>query len=257
MIYKVVAMSGMTERIYPNETNTESRIQEQMTELLINRYEVACRWLKEYLKDDNHRIIDIACGSGYGTAMLSGFGSIIGIDIDKEAVEYAKKYYNKKNITFLVGNADDFTYLEKLGKFDAVVSSGTIEHVEDELAFLDWIRKSLNPNGVCILGFPSTFTRDWAYPFHKRDISPRKAVKMINQAGFTILKEHFQTTRFRMKDLVYERDSNPSLPVPPLSHWFGYFLKRFDHLLRRVYQMSVGGGILFSDQQYLIKKTAE
>ena len=245
-------MSGMTERIYPKDTNKESPIQMLMTGILTHRYEVACDWLRHRFNNKPLRILDIACGVGYGTEMLSELGEAVGVDIDQETIDYAKQHYSNDRVSFHVGDADDYSYLTSLGDFDAVVSSGTIEHVSDEFVFLKWIRQCLRKEGVCILCCPSTFTRDWAFPFHKRDISPKQARDLIDACDFSIKNEYFRRFRFRLKDLVYEKDSNRALPVPPLKHWFGYYLSHPHHFGRRLAQMSLGGGVLFTDQQYLL-----
>ena len=48
-------------------------------------------------------VLDIACGTGYGTSILAQVAQTIdGVDIDKDAVELAKKTYIKPNLTYTV-----------------------------------------------------------------------------------------------------------------------------------------------------------
>ena len=52
-------------------------------------------------------VLDIACGEGYGSAMLAGVGSrVIGVDISEEAVAHARRKYTNENLEFCEGRAD-------------------------------------------------------------------------------------------------------------------------------------------------------
>src|SRR5690349_2370125 len=79
------------------------------------------------------RVLDIACGSGYGTRLLADVvDSVLGIDFDPETVSYAQKNYSPllqetPKLEFRVGDI-----LEPIGeKFDSIVCFETLEHVED------------------------------------------------------------------------------------------------------------------------------
>jgi 2-polyprenyl-3-methyl-5-hydroxy-6-metoxy-1,4-benzoquinol methylase len=245
-------MPSMTERVYPDEMDNSREIQKIIKDVFLRRYGLARDWLREHFGNRELKILDIACGSGFGSAILSVLGQTIGVDIDSESIEYAKTHYQNGRVKFLTGNADDPAFLDSLGHFDAVVSSGTIEHLSDPISFLSWIKKTLNSGGICVLAFPSTFTMDWAAPYHKRDIKPAQALKMFSACGFKIKRQLIEGHRLRMRDLRLETRENPELPVPPLKQWIAYYLGHPHHLAIRVYQMTVGKGILFEDQEYLL-----
>ena len=245
-------MPSMTERVYPDEMDNGGEIQRVLKEIHLRRYRVARDWLKEHLGNRKIRVIDIACGSGFGTAILSELGETIGVDIDPESIEYAKSHYRNGHIDFMIGNADDKDFLNSLGRFDAIISSGTIEHIEDPITFLGWIKKTLNPGGGCVVCFPSTITMDWAKPHHKRDISLRDAARLFSTCGFEVKREYIEGHRLRMRDLILEIRKNPELPVPPLKQWIAYYLGHPHHLAVRAFQTTVGKGILFEDQEYLL-----
>jgi SAM-dependent methyltransferase len=242
----------MTERVYPDEMDSSREIQKVLKEIHLRRYRVARDWLRAHLGNRKSRVIDIACGSGFGTKILSELGETVGVDIDPESIEYAKTHYRNGKIDFMTGNADDTDFLNSLGRFDAIISSGTIEHIDDPIRFLGWIKKTLNPGGGCVVCFPSTITMDWAIPHHKRDISPRDAIKLFDTCGFDVKKEYIEGHRLRMRDLRLEIRANPELPVPPLKQWIKYYLTHPHHWAMRAYQMTLGKGILFEDQEYLL-----
>ena len=65
----------------------------------INRYQFAGGFVKK------KKVLDLACGSGYGSKMLSSAGAnnVVGLDISKTAIEYAENKYWHANINFFFG----------------------------------------------------------------------------------------------------------------------------------------------------------
>lgn len=106
---------------------------------------------KEYVKDKN--VLDIACGVGYGTAILKDAGAkrVVGIDLSKDAINHATKIYGSEGILFSVGDAQDLKISEI---FDVIVSFETIEHLAYPEKFLSSINKYLKPGGIFIVSTP-------------------------------------------------------------------------------------------------------
>ncbi len=73
-------------------------------------------------------VLDLACGTGYGCAMLSHRAkSITGVDNSIIALRYACRHYSRQNISFL--QSDFFAYK---GLVDIVISFETIEHIKSD-----------------------------------------------------------------------------------------------------------------------------
>ena len=75
-------------------------------------------------KDKN--ILDIACGSGFGSYIIATDGKakqVIGVDLDNDAIRYANHKFHHDNIKRFVGDAVKFKYKEK---FDIIISFETI-----------------------------------------------------------------------------------------------------------------------------------
>ena len=101
------------------------------------------------------RILDAACGTGYGSYYLSERAKeVIGIDNSPKAIAFCRKKYNRKNLTFMQMNCIDLKFND--GYFDAVVTLDTIEHVSDDRRFLSEIRRVLKNNGICIISTPNS-----------------------------------------------------------------------------------------------------
>jgi GT2 family glycosyltransferase/protein-L-isoaspartate O-methyltransferase len=102
----------------------------------------------------NKKVLDIACGEGYGTFFLSEFAeSITGVDISDQAITHAKSKYIRENLTFLQGSA--ITIPCQNQKFDVVVSFETIEHLYEQEEMLDEILRVLKQDGVLIISSPN------------------------------------------------------------------------------------------------------
>jgi 2-polyprenyl-3-methyl-5-hydroxy-6-metoxy-1,4-benzoquinol methylase len=234
-----------------------NKLQSALAQVHIERYEKARNWIRELHGLPKPRILDIACGTGYGSEILAEAGEVVGIDLDEETIRFAD--INKKNreITYMVGDAEDHSFLGTLGKFDCIVSLATIEHLDDHQKYLSWAREALIPGGHLIISFPYTFTLDWAAPHHKRDISKRAARQLFHHCGFTVQKDWFQKRRLKLRNILAEKATNNDLPIPPLYHWITYYLSHPHHFARRLFQMSIGGGILFTQQEYLLTPACE
>jgi protein-L-isoaspartate O-methyltransferase len=103
----------------------------------VARYEWAAKLLPTGV-----RVIDFACGVGYGTKILSDAGlKAIGFDISAEAIKYAKEHYQGIGQVpeFVEGNGCDPSDLPEV---DAAVCFETIEHIEDPRPLLKALRET-------------------------------------------------------------------------------------------------------------------
>lgn len=75
-------------------------------------------------------VLDIACGTGYGTLMLAEKCLYItGFDISQVAIQYARKHYKlRPNINFI--QSDIFSITDHA---DVIVSFETIEHIKGDI----------------------------------------------------------------------------------------------------------------------------
>lgn len=102
------------------------------------------------------RVIDMACGEGYGSEVLSrGAASVAGVDANPEAFEHARLRYRRQNLRFERGPVESHG---APGAWDAVVFLQTIEHVHDPEAVLAHMRSLLAPGGVAYVSTPNVLT---------------------------------------------------------------------------------------------------
>ena len=149
----------------------------------INRY----RFISQFIeKTDN--ILDIACGNGAGTRIISDFAKeVFGIDYDEKYINNAKSKFSKPNLKFILGS--DELLEEFKEQFDKVICTHTMEHVSDDKLFLKRIKYSLKPNGKLILEVPRLCPYPLGkplWPDHKREYEKDSLGKLIQKAGFEI-----------------------------------------------------------------------
>jgi O-antigen biosynthesis protein len=119
------------ERLVP-EGAVEASLQEHLA-----RY----RFAKEQAKG---RVLDVACGTGYGTAMLDA----VGVDLSLEALRYAKRH----PAPYVAADAARLPFNRT---FDSIVSFETIEHVADPGRFVAECARVLKPGGLFIVSTPN------------------------------------------------------------------------------------------------------
>lgn len=122
-----------------------------------------------------HKIVlDAACGTGYGTQILSWAATHVwGIDIEPAAIEYGMEMYQTENMSFVIGDVTDMPFPE--GMFDVVVSFETIEHLSEPEKFVDEVWRVLRPNGVFIVSAPEQSGSAW----HSRDYNDEELEALL------------------------------------------------------------------------------
>ncbi len=134
---------------------TGERFIPELTDFNIS-YEHWHRYLYANSFIKNKRVLDIACGEGFGTYFLSKQAhTILGVDIDSEVIDYANQNYYNSNLKFLKGSATEIP-VDTGSKFDVIISFETIEHITevDQVKFLSEVKRLLKPDGIFIVSTP-------------------------------------------------------------------------------------------------------
>jgi len=111
----------------------------------------------------NKVVLDIACGEGYGAALMMRAGAkrVVGVDISAEAVAKSQKVFADSKAEYIQADATRLDELFAAGTFDVVVSIETIEHVTDVEAYLAALKRAAKSDAVFLISCPNDY---WYYP---------------------------------------------------------------------------------------------
>src|SRR5258708_1551999 len=103
----------------------------------------------------NRHVLDIGCGTGYGSHYLlrKGAAAVRGVDISRRAVAYCREHYRASNLSFSVADAEALD-IGALAPVEAVFASNTLEHVPGVDGLLQSIASMLPPDGSAVLAVP-------------------------------------------------------------------------------------------------------
>lgn len=139
-------------------------------------------WALQFVK--NKKVLDVGCGSGYGTAILAKSATeVIGIDKSENAVNYARNRFTAENTRFYVKDIlNDELFKEK---FDVILSFEVIEHLKDIEIFLNKLIGLLADQGRLIIGTPNLLFRQINKipdnPFHLKEYTPEELKGLLGK----------------------------------------------------------------------------
>jgi len=109
--------------------------------------------MRVFLPDNKRLVLDVGCGLG-GTAKFienRGWGEVVGVDIDPEAIAYAKTTY--PHLKFYVGNAEEIDQAlpSNHRKFDLICLFNVFYAVKNQLATLKALWNVAHPNARLVI----------------------------------------------------------------------------------------------------------
>ena len=156
------------ERIVPDETEPG------IVAIHLKRYEFARRFCA------GREVLDAGCGVGYGSAHLAETARrVVGVDIDAEAIAYARGRYAAPNVEFVEADVAALPFDD--AAFDVVCCFEAIEHVPEPERLVAELRRVLRADGVCVVSTPRVeeTTTDSANPFHTVELAPDDLARIL------------------------------------------------------------------------------
>lgn len=146
----------------------------------LHRYEIASTHISA-----NDVILDIACGNGFGTFLLSRHSKnkVIGGDISQETIDYCKqKWASPENLCFQLVDGTNSGFPS--GYFDVVVSFETIEHTTQYIEMLNEFSRITKKGGTIIISTPNIKVSSpdgiVRNPFHTQEFTYEELVGLLN-----------------------------------------------------------------------------
>ena len=120
------------------------------------------------------RVLDLASGEGYGSAILGAVASeVVGVDIDNASVEHASLTYGTDHVRFIEGSILDLNLFTD-HSFAVVVCFEAVEHVDDHDLLMQAVIGALRPDGLFVISTPdrATYTdlHQQSNPFHVHEL---------------------------------------------------------------------------------------
>ena len=179
----------------------------------VHRYAFARRFA------GGRRVLDAACGEGYGSALLSQVASeVTGVDIDTATILHARTTYAAaRNLRFEQGSITALPL--SAGSVDLVVSFETVEHLPaiDQPAMLAEFARVLAPDGLLLISSPNrleyTDRRGHVNPFHLRELDRDELAHL--------LAEHFEASRWFRQRVWLGSMLRAEAPVDSAEIWEG------------------------------------
>lgn len=187
------------ERIVPDAMETGAATGDETLRLHLERYAFASRHVPP------GRVLDLACGVGYGSAMLAAAGSrqVVGGDISIVALQHARAHYLQHGVGFVRG--DGATWVRP-GTIDGVVSLETLEHVPEPAVLFASLVALLRPGGVLVASVPVTPSVD-ANPHHLTDFTPRSFRRLGAKSGLEMFDSLEQVQPFSPLSVLARREA--------------------------------------------------
>lgn len=136
-------------------------------------------------------LLDVGCGIGEFIVQLKDHCStLVGIDIDKHRIEFAKKRLAKhENVSLYCGELESFHFPDE--HFDVCLCLDVLEHVANLFPLLQEIYRILRPRAEMIVTVPNWYDIIISgilrrNPYHIHTLAPWTWMKLLRQAGFRI-----------------------------------------------------------------------
>ena len=132
------------------------------------------------------RVLDAACGEGYGSMLLARRAAeVIAIDVDARAIAHARlRYGQQANLRYVQGSCVAVPLAQ--GSIELIVSFETIEHLSEQRAMLAEFRRVLARDGVLIISSPNKpiYSADAGQVnhFHVRELSREELATMLHSS---------------------------------------------------------------------------
>ena len=146
------------------------------------------------------RVLDAACGEGYGAALLARVAhEVVAVDIDAATVEHARtRYAQTPRLRFDRGDAVALGYADR--PFDLIVSFETLEHLAAQEALVAGFARVLADDGVLVISCPDKRTYSdlagFRNEFHVREL--------YREELLALLAPHFAHIRLYGQKLLFQ-----------------------------------------------------
>ena len=157
----------------------------------IARRQIIQKILNKYLKNKNNpnkRILEVGAATGGNLSLLASYGHLSAIEMNKEACQLANNRHICEVKQCILPNQLPYDT-----PFDLICILDVLEHIEDDEATLECLKKALTPSGQLLITVPAykwLWSKHDVMNEHKRRYTKTSLKKRLHKAG---LKVHYIT----------------------------------------------------------------
>ena len=146
------------------------------------------------------RVLDAACGEGYGSSLVAGVAAeVVGVDIAEAAIAHARQRYGGPgHLRFEVADAAALEFPDR--SFDVVLSFETLEHLSAQQELVAGFARVLAEDGVLLISSPDKRTYSdiagFRNEFHVRELYREELLELLGG--------HFPHVRLYGQKLLFQ-----------------------------------------------------
>jgi 2-polyprenyl-3-methyl-5-hydroxy-6-metoxy-1,4-benzoquinol methylase len=131
------------------------------------------------------RVLDLACGSGYGSAILRETAtSVVGVDNDAATIDMARATVGRDtDVEFVAGDAIEYLHSGLQDEYDAIVCLEGIEHFADLDRAVDALSALAQDGMKMVISVPNSRTFAEENEFHVTDFGFDEAMELAEKLG--------------------------------------------------------------------------
>jgi len=192
------------------------------------------------LDNPNPRILDVGCGTGANLKMLGLYGQAEGVDISEQAVEFCKR---RGLGSVKLGAIEELPFEDQ--SFDIVTALDVLEHLDDDVAGVQEMRRVLRSGGTLLLFVPA-FMFLWGVQddvsHHRRRYRLPALRRLLEHGGFQVEKASYANITFFV----------PVLLVRTFMRWFG--IRAATEYEINIKKMNTTFSRLFAAERFLLTR---
>jgi 2-polyprenyl-3-methyl-5-hydroxy-6-metoxy-1,4-benzoquinol methylase len=161
-------------------------------------------------------VLDAGCGEGFGTQMLADVAArVVGLDYSDEAIEFCRRTWQKPNLSFLRADLSEPDPIS--GTFDLVLNFQVLEHIRDEIPFLEALRARVAAGGTLLITTPNRLRSFSENPYHVREYTAPELQALLERVfGHVTLRGMHGNAKVTEFDRAREKSVKRILRLDPL-----------------------------------------